>query len=118
MIVPYGTYLKEPRSSIQLLQGIPGEQRSILSSVIGVDLLDVGCPPQGAVMHEERNPIIAVGDQEFRSPGVRVRSWYEQTHARSEEYTGHHEHGSTASLNAEGGIGRKAEAQDIRLFPA
>lgn len=69
-------------------------------------------------MHEERNPIVAVGEQEFRSPGARVRSWHEQTHARSEEYAGHRECSSTASLGAEGGIGRKAEAQDTKLFPA
>lgn len=69
-------------------------------------------------MHEERNPIIAVGEQEFRSPGVQVHSWHEQTHARSEEYVGHCECGTTASFSAEGAIGRKTEAQDTRLFPA
>lgn len=89
-----------------------------MSSVIGVDLLDVSCPPQGAVMHEERNAIIAVGEQEFRSPGVWVRSWHEQIHARSEEYVGHSECSSTTSLSAKGRIGRRAEAQDTRLFPA
>lgn len=87
-----------------------------MSSFIGIDFLDVSCPPQGAVMHEERNPIIAVGEQEFRSLGVQVCSWHEQTHARSEEYVGHRECSSTASLSAEGGIGRKAEAQDTSLF--
>lgn len=87
-----------------------------MSSVIGIDLLDVSCPPQGAVMHEERNPIVAVGEQEFRSLGVQVCSWHEPAHARSEEYVGHHECSSTVSLSAEGGIGSKAEAQDTRLF--
>lgn len=43
-----------------------------MSSVIGIDLPDVGCPPQAAVMHEERNAIVAVGEQEFRSPGVEI----------------------------------------------
>lgn len=78
--------------------------------------MDVSCPFQGVVMHEERNPIIAAREQEFRSPGGQVHSQHEQTHARSEEHVGHCECSSIASLSAERAIWRNAEAQDTRLF--
>lgn len=122
-------YLKEPFSSVQFLQGIPGEERSSFTSVIRVDLCNVSCPSQGVIMHEERNAIIAAREQEFRSPGEQVHSWHEQTQARSEEHVGHCECSSTSSVGhcecctaqqifAECAIWRNAEAYNTRLFPA
>lgn len=102
----YDAYLKEPCSSVQFLQGIPGEKRSSFTSVIRVDLLDVSCPSQGVIMHEERNPIIAAREQEFRSPGEQVHSQHEQTQARSQEHVLHCECSSTAFLSAESAIWR------------
>lgn len=118
LLALYDPYLKEPLSSIQFLQGIPGEKRSSFSSVIRVDLVNVSCPSQGVIMHEERNTIIAAREQEFRSPGEQVHSQHEQTQARSEEHVGHCECSRVQKFFAECAIWRNAEAHDTRLFPA
>lgn len=51
--------MQEPRASIQHLQFSPGEHGRWHACAVGEDLADVGGPPQGLVMHEERHAIEA-----------------------------------------------------------
>lgn len=51
-------YLKKPGSSAEHLQLIPGERGRRCVCPVGEHLMHVGRPPQGAVMHQERDAII------------------------------------------------------------
>lgn len=59
MILQYAAHREEPGPGVQPFQFGPGEHGRWGVGPIRENLVDVGGPLQGAVVHQERNPIRA-----------------------------------------------------------